>query len=164
MHLPISEVSRQTGIPASAIRYYESCKILPAPHRIGGQRRYDISAVYQLAVVRGAQEAGFSLDEIRVLFGGFRPAVPVSARWQKLAGTKMAELDRQMARIQSMQDVLDRLRTRCHCDTLTECGAAILRASAGTSLVPGAPGHQQEYPEPDQQPRSRFGRNRRRRT
>src|SRR5262245_57613383 len=111
MHLPISEVSRQTCIPASAIRYYESCKILPAPHRIGGQRRYDISAVYQLAVVRRAQEAGFSLDEIRVLFGGFRPAVPVSAPWQKLAGFKMAELDRPAARIRSTNNGLDRLRT-----------------------------------------------------
>jgi len=160
--LPISEVARQTGVPASAIRYYESCRILASPRRVGGQRRYEMSAVYQLAVVRRAQEAGFTLDEIRQLFAGFRPDMPLSARWQKLADTKMADLDRQIARIQSMKDVLERLRTRCHCDTVIECGAAMLAASADTSLAPRAPRHHGEQAESDQQPRSWLRSNRRR--
>jgi MerR family redox-sensitive transcriptional activator SoxR len=131
--LPISEVARQTGVPASAIRYYEARKILPAPERIGGQRRYGAATVYQLAVVRRAQEAGFSLEEIRRLFFGFQSATPVSARWQKLAGEKLAELDAQMARLQTMKDLLERLRTRCRCETINECGAAIQRGRATPS-------------------------------
>jgi MerR family redox-sensitive transcriptional activator SoxR len=126
--LTISEVSRQTGVPASAIRYYESRKILPAPRRIGGQRRYDLAAVNRLAVVRRAQQAGFSLEEIRQLFFGFRDSVPVSRRWQTLAGDKIVELDEQIALIQSMKSLLERLSNRCHCGTVEECGAAILRA------------------------------------
>jgi MerR family transcriptional regulator, redox-sensitive transcriptional activator SoxR len=133
--LPISEVSRQTGVPPSAIRYYESRKILPPPQRIGGQRRYTPAAVYQLAVVRRAQEAGFSLDEIRRLFFGFHTTTPISARWQRLAAEKLTDLDAQMARLQSMKDLLDRLRSRCRCETINECGAAILNARARSTPV-----------------------------
>jgi MerR family redox-sensitive transcriptional activator SoxR len=125
--LTISEVARRVGVRPSAIRYYESRKILPAPRRTGGQRRYGASTVHQLAVVRRAQEAGFSLEDIRQLFFGFRASTPVSMRWQKLAQEKMAELDEQMAQIQSMKDLLERLRTLCRCETVEECGAAIMR-------------------------------------
>jgi MerR family transcriptional regulator, redox-sensitive transcriptional activator SoxR len=128
--LTISQVARQTGVPASAIRYYESRKILPAPRRIGGQRRYEQASVHRLAVVRRAQQAGFSLEEIRKLFFGFRPETPASARWQALAAEKAAELDEQMARIQSMKALIERLRTGCRCDTVEDCGAAILRAGS----------------------------------
>jgi MerR family redox-sensitive transcriptional activator SoxR len=134
--LTISEVARQVGVQASAIRYYESRKILPAPQRIGGQRRYGPAAVHQLAVIRRAQEAGFSLEEIRQIFFGFRPSTPVSARWRKLAESKLAELDEQLARIQSMKELLERLRTRCRCETVDECGAAILRKGFSGCAIP----------------------------
>src|SRR5437660_5066476 len=125
--LTISEVARQVGLRPSAIRYYEQRKLLLPPQRVSGQRRYDDAVLYRLAVVRRAQEAGFSLDEIRQLFFGFRPAMPISARWQKLAEGKIAELNARMARIQSMKDLLERLQTRCQCETVDQCGAGILR-------------------------------------
>jgi len=137
--LTISEVARQAGVAASAIRYYESRKILPAPRRIGGQRRYEQSAVYRLAVVRRAQQAGFSLEEIRRLFFGFRQETPASARWQSLATEKIAELDEQMARIHSMKMLIERLRTRCQCDTVEDCGAAMLCAGSAPAKSPGRP-------------------------
>src|SRR5438309_7121810 len=125
MSLPtISEIARQVGLQTSAIRYYESRKILPAAQRVSGQRRYDAASVYQLAVVRRAQEAGFSLEEIRQLFFGFHPSMPASARWKKLAAGKIVELDEQIARIQAMKDLVQRLQTRCQCETVNECGAA----------------------------------------
>jgi DNA-binding transcriptional MerR regulator len=128
--LTISEVARQAGVQASAIRYYESRKILPVPTRVGGQRRYGVDAVYRLAVIRRAQDAGFSLEEIQHLFFGFRDGTPVSARWQRLAEVKLAELDQQVERIQSMKELLERLRTRCRCNTVSECGAAMLRRAS----------------------------------
>ena len=56
---------------ASAIRYYEQIGILAPARRVSGQRRYDETVLYRLAVVRRAQEAGFTLEEIRRLFFGF---------------------------------------------------------------------------------------------
>jgi MerR family redox-sensitive transcriptional activator SoxR len=124
--LSISEVVRQVGVAASAIRYYEQIGILrPAP-RVSGQRRYDSAAVHRLAVLRRAQEAGFTLEEIRNLLLGFRESVPLSARWKALAARKMIELDARMAQIRAMKELLQNLESRCGCDTIDECGARFL--------------------------------------
>jgi MerR family redox-sensitive transcriptional activator SoxR len=125
-HLSISEVARQVGLRPSAIRYYEQVKILSPPRRVSGQRRYDKGALHQLAVVRRAQEAGFSLNEIRQLLFGFRKSTPISARWRKGAETKIAELDARIKRIQTMKDLLEKLQACCRCETVDQCGAGIL--------------------------------------
>ena len=125
--LTISEVARQVGVRPSAIRYYEQIKILPVAARIAGQRKYTLGAVHQLAVLRRAQEAGFTLDEIRLLFFGFSKSTTISARWRNIAAKKQIELDAQIMRIQQMKDLLKSLETRCQCDTVNQCGAGILR-------------------------------------
>ena len=125
--LSISQVAREIGLRASAIRYYEQVGILPAARRINGQRRYDATVLYRLAVVKRAQEVGFSLGEIRDLFLGFRQPTPVSQRWRKIAEHKLIELDAKMDRIRTMRELLTALQTRCQCDTVDQCGAAILR-------------------------------------
>ncbi|SRR5260370_620563 len=126
--LLISEVARQVGLRPSAIRYYEQIGILMPTRRVAGQRRYDATVLYRLAVVRRAQDAGFTLDEIRQLFFGFRKRMPISDRWKKIAETKLAELDARIERIQSMKDLLQKLQGCCRCETVDECGAGILRS------------------------------------
>jgi MerR family transcriptional regulator, redox-sensitive transcriptional activator SoxR len=121
----ISEMARQVGLRASAVRYYESVGLLPSPRREHGQRRYDQSSLYRLAVVQRARQAGFSLEEIRTLFQGFETGVSAGTRWHQLAEHKLAELEVLSARIRTMQDLLRRIQARCHCVTLEECGKAI---------------------------------------
>ena len=124
----ISEVASRLGVRPSAIRYYEQVGVLPRPGRVSGRRQYDDDALCWLAVVRRAQEAGFTLDEIRTLFFGFGRTTPLSARWKKIATAKIVELDARLQQIQSMKDLLQRLQTRCECKTVRQCGAAILRS------------------------------------
>ena len=92
MALTISEVARQVGLKPSAIRYYEQIGILPKPQRVSGQRRYDNSVLYRLALVQQSRQMGFTLDEVRKLFFGFRTNTPVSERWKKLSARKLTEL------------------------------------------------------------------------
>ena len=129
----ISEVARQANLRPSAIRYYERIRILPMARRVSGQRRYEPSAVYRLAVVRKAQAAGFTLDEIRRLFFGFGKRAPASARWRKLAQYKIHELDSRIEELQRMKDVIERLRANCQCRTLDECGKAMVMTSRANS-------------------------------
>ena len=63
--MAIGEVARRAGVRASALRYYESIGILPAPRRVNGRRRYDGEVLELLTVVRVAQQAGFTAAEIR---------------------------------------------------------------------------------------------------
>src|SRR6185312_11601289 len=124
--LTISAVARQTGLKPSAIRYYEELGILPPPQRISGQRRYDRTVLYRLAVVQRARQAGFALDEIRTLFFGFENGTRAEMRWRKLADRKLTELDALAEQIIIMQDLLKRMKANCHCKTLDQCGKAIL--------------------------------------
>jgi len=123
--LTISEVARAAGLRPSAIRYYESIGILQPVERVGGKRRYDRTAVYRLALVRRAQETGFSLDKIRKLFFGFRQSTPISERWRKLSERKLAELEEMEKQIQHMQAVLRKLRECCTCESIDQCGRGI---------------------------------------
>lgn len=132
-HLTISEVACQVGLRPSAIRYYEELGILPAAERISGQRRYDRTVLYRLAVVQRARQAGFTLDEIRALFFGFQDRTRAETRWRKLADRKLAELKALAEQITSMEGLLKRMKARCHCKTLETCGKAILES--GVSKV-----------------------------
>src|SRR5260370_22157171 len=92
--LTISEVARQVALRASAIRYYEQIGLVPPAQRESGQRRYDTTALYRLALLQWARKLGFTLDAIRRLFFGFLNVTRASARWQTLSRQKLAELDR----------------------------------------------------------------------
>jgi MerR family transcriptional regulator, redox-sensitive transcriptional activator SoxR len=126
--ISISQVARQVGLRASAIRYYEDVGILARARRVSGQRRYDETVLFRLAVVRRAQEAGFTLDEIRRLFFGFSQSTPVSERWKKIAERKMVELDARIEQIQSMRMLLKKLLSCCECETVEKCGEGILKS------------------------------------
>jgi len=139
MSLTISEVAHQVGLKPSAIRYYEELGILPPADRISGQRRYDNTVLYRLAVVQRARQAGFSLDEIRALFFGFHDGTPAAARWQKLANRKLVELNVLAEQIASMQALLRRMKANCHCKTLEVCGKAILEKGISNVQRPPLP-------------------------
>jgi MerR family redox-sensitive transcriptional activator SoxR len=122
----ISDVARVFGLRTSAIRYYEQIGILPPPLRRNGQRRYDNSALFRLAVVQRARETGFTLEEIRELLFGFPPGTRPPKRWHQLSRRKIAELRNQMKRLKQMETLLKRVGN-CRCDALDECGEKILR-------------------------------------
>lgn len=121
MPLSISEVANQTGLRASAIRYYEQIGVLPPAHRVNGQRRYDVTALHRLVVIQRARQTGFTLTEIKQLFFGFHAATPPSVRWRKLKKRKIVELDAMLEHIQSMRHLLQQ-QGKCRCTALEECG------------------------------------------
>jgi MerR family redox-sensitive transcriptional activator SoxR len=122
--MTIGQIARKSGLRASAIRFYERAGLLPKPDRAGNQRRYDDLILDRLALVEFAKACGFTLDEIRRLFGGFRESAPLSARVRGLAGRKLQELDALARRIEVMRAMLARAE-RCRCVDLDECGRRI---------------------------------------
>src|SRR5580700_3471823 len=147
--LTISEVARKVGLQASAIRYYERIGLLPRARRMSGQRRYDTTALYRLAIIRRARQLGFTLTEIRHLFFGFRDVTRASERWRTLSQRKLAELDHLMDGIKAVRGVLKKLMTKCRCDTLDQCGKAIFESMNGdvvARLLPISHRHRAKYP------------------
>lgn len=119
--MTISQVARQVGLRPFAIRYYEQLGILPPARRVNGQRRFDETALYRLAVLQRSRELGFTLDEIRVLFFAFPDGAPSSIRWTSVAQRKLEELGRLMERIRALQSLLEN-QGQCGCTSLEECG------------------------------------------
>jgi MerR family redox-sensitive transcriptional activator SoxR len=133
--LTISEVARQIRLRPSAIRYYERIGLLPPAERQSGQRRYDLTVLYRLAIIQRARQLGFTLTEIRHLFFGFRDVTRPSERWRALSQRKLAELSQLMDGIRAVQGVLKKLMTKCRCDTLDECGKGMFQSMDGQAVA-----------------------------
>jgi len=126
----IGQIARKSGLRASAIRFYERTGLIPKPSRVNGQRRYDDRVLDCLVLIEFAKSCGFTLDEIRQLFGGFtdlgefRNRTPVLGRVRGLAERKIHELDALISRIEVMKATLARAE-RCRCVDAEECARRI---------------------------------------
>ena len=97
--MSIGRLATATGVPASAIRYWERHGLLPEPERRGGQRRYPADAVDRIALLRKCQTAGLSLDEIRE-FQLDRP------RRKAMLAAKLVEIQRRIVDLQHAYELL----------------------------------------------------------
>jgi DNA-binding transcriptional MerR regulator len=119
--LTIGEVARQAGVAATALRYYEQIGLVPEPARLGGQRRYDDSVLARLEVIALCKAAGFSLEEIQLLFADDAPGRPVS---RALAEAKLAEIDAHMESLARARAVIE-WGMRCTCPSIDACTCGI---------------------------------------
>ena len=94
--MQIGALARTSGLAASTIRFYESKGLLPpASRQANGYRDYPPQAPALLALIASAQQAGFTLDEIRAI-------LPPDLRdWQHQS--LVAALTRKLADINAMQ-------------------------------------------------------------
>ncbi len=66
--MKIGELAQQSGLSASSIRFYEAQGLIPKVERLGnGYRRYPPQVLQTLNIIRCAQQAGFSLEELKQL-------------------------------------------------------------------------------------------------
>ncbi|OBI89807.1 MerR family transcriptional regulator [Mycobacterium asiaticum] len=121
MQLTIGDVARDAGIAATTLRYYEQIGLVPAPERKGGQRRYDDSILSRLEVIRLCKSAGFSLEEIQLLFADDAPGRPAS---RALAERKLVEIDAQIASLARAREVIE-WGMRCTCPSIDACSCGV---------------------------------------
>ncbi len=119
--LTIGELSVRSGVPSSALRFYEARGLIAAGRTGGNQRRYDRAELRRVAFIRIAQRVGLSLDEIAAALATLPDSrTPTKADWARLSARWRARLDDQIA-------VLERLRDRltscigCGCLSLQRC-------------------------------------------
>jgi len=115
------DVTQRTGVAQTALRYYEQVGLLPAPERVGGQRRYPESVLLRLEVIRLCKAAGFTLDEIQLLFADDAPGRPAS---RGLGETKLAEIDARISELQRAREIIE-WGMRCTCPSIDDCTCGI---------------------------------------
>ena len=125
----IGELSRRSGVPASALRYWEQVGLFPRVPRVSGRRDYGDESLRRVGLLLLAQECGFTLAETRRLFSPGLDGKPPSARWEMLADVKLAEIERVERLLHRMRSALEGVRS-CHCVDLDTCGALALQELA----------------------------------
>jgi DNA-binding transcriptional MerR regulator len=66
----IGELAKRSGLRASRIRFYEAQGLISVTRRTNGYRTYSADALVALNIITSAQDAGFTLEEIRRLMPG----------------------------------------------------------------------------------------------
>lgn len=106
--MDISEVARRSGVAASALRYYERKGLIHSLAAQGARRKFAPTVLDQLSLIALGQVAGFSLDEIRVMF------TPDGAAHidRTMLSAKADELERMVKRLKA---VIEGLRHAAAC-------------------------------------------------
>lgn len=118
--LTIGEVARRAGLLPTTLRYYESIGLLPNPTRENGSRRYTPEVFERLQMIQTAQQAGFTLAEVRVLFDEILWSDAPAAKWNSLIQRKLQEINSMLVNIQSMKRLLEDILD-CDNEHLAEC-------------------------------------------
>jgi DNA-binding transcriptional MerR regulator len=114
--LSITEVGETTGLPSSALRYYEKAGLIRPAARIGGRRQYDVSVLQRLAAISLLQEAGFTIAEVRQLLGSGGSY----KRLRSMAEQKIKDIDAHVARVAAARELLV-AALRCDCSGIDTC-------------------------------------------
>ena len=129
--LDITEVARRSGVPASTLRFYEEKGLLSSIGRRGLRRLFDPGVLERLALIALGRAAGFSLEEIALMFApDGRPRID-----RQMLVSKAEELDRTIRRLSAMRDSL-RHAAACPAPGHMECPTfrRILRAAASGAM------------------------------
>ena len=102
--LTISEVSRRSGVAASALRFYEERHLIESERAGSGHRRYPRAALRRIAFIVFAQRMGLTLQEVAVELAKL-PAnrVPERTDWAKLSSSWTKRIDERIAELEATE-------------------------------------------------------------
>lgn len=130
--LDIAEVSKRTGQPASTLRYYEERGLIKSIGRRGLKRIFEPEVLERLALITLGRAAGFSLQEINVMF---TKSDGLNLDREKLQA-KANELDNMIKNLKVIRDGLCHT-AKCPAPSHMECPSfrRVIKA-AGRGLIP----------------------------
>ncbi|WP_119391802.1 redox-sensitive transcriptional activator SoxR [Taklimakanibacter lacteus] len=119
--LTINQISRRSGVAASALRYYEERGLIASERAGSGHRRFPRAILRKLAFIVFAQRLGMSLDEIRAELDKL-PAdhVPKGRDWARLSGPWTKRIDERIAELERLKAGLAEC-IGCGCLSLDRC-------------------------------------------
>ena len=131
--LTIQEISRRSGVAASALRFYEARGLIRSERAGSGHRRFPRAVLRRIAFIVFAQRIGLTLDEI----GGELARLPSDRApgrrdWSRLTRTWTARIDERIAELERLRAGLTEC-IGCGCLSLDRCQLANPGDRAGRS-------------------------------
>jgi MerR family redox-sensitive transcriptional activator SoxR len=122
--LTISEVSRRSGVAASALRFYEERGLIESERAGSGHRRYPRPVLRRIAFIVFAQRVGLTLDEIGEELSKLPPdRVPTRREWSRLSRGWSGRIDQRIAELERLKLGLTEC-IGCGCLSLDRCQLA----------------------------------------
>jgi DNA-binding transcriptional MerR regulator len=141
--MDISEVSKQSGVAASTLRFYEEKGLIRSIGRHGLKRVFGPSVLERLALITLGRSVGFSLDDLAPMLGSEgKPKID-----RELLSAKAEEIDHSIRKLMAMRDGL-RHAAICSAPSHMECPKfrrilGLAAAGAFAAAEPIAPGGKQ---------------------
>jgi MerR family redox-sensitive transcriptional activator SoxR len=119
--LTIGEVSRRSGVAASALRFYEERGLIRSQRAGSGHRRFPRSVLRRIAFIVFAQRVGLSLEEIGEALAKLPPdRAPTRRDWSRLSSGWSARIDERIAELERLKLGLTEC-IGCGCLSLERC-------------------------------------------
>ena len=122
--ITIGELSRRSGVAASALRFYEQRGLIVSERAGSGHRRYRRPVLRLIAFIVFAQRVGLTLDEIASELAKLPPQrAPNRRDWSRLSSTWTSRIDQRIAELERLKDGLTEC-IGCGCLSLDRCRLA----------------------------------------
>src|ERR1700678_4070902 len=122
--LTITEVSRRSGVAASALRFYEQRGLITSERAGSGHRRYPRPVLRRIAFVVFAQRIGLTLEEIGIELARLPAGHAPSRRdWSRLTNAWAHRIDGRIAELERLKLGLTEC-IGCGCLSLDRCKLA----------------------------------------
>ena len=122
--LTIGEVSRRSGVAASALRFYEQRGLITAERTGSGHRHFPRPVLRRIAFIVFAQRVGLTLDEIGAELAKLpREGAPTRRDWSRLTRTWSSRIDQRIHELERLREGLTEC-VGCGCLSLDRCKLA----------------------------------------
>jgi MerR family transcriptional regulator, redox-sensitive transcriptional activator SoxR len=122
--LTIGEVSRRSGVAASALRFYEERGLIASERAGAGHRRFPRPVLRRIAFIVFAQRIGLSLHEIGAELSKLPPdRAPTRRDWARLSSGWTERIDERISELQRLKAGLTEC-IGCGCLSLDRCRLA----------------------------------------
>jgi MerR family redox-sensitive transcriptional activator SoxR len=122
--LTIGEVSRRSGVAASALRFYEQRGLITAERTGSGHRHFPRPVLRRIAFIVFAQRVGLTLDEIGTELAKLPlEAAPTRRDWSRLTRAWSSRIDQRIHELERLREGLTEC-IGCGCLSLDRCKLA----------------------------------------
>jgi MerR family transcriptional regulator, redox-sensitive transcriptional activator SoxR len=119
--LSVGEVSRRTGVPVSALHFYERRGLIVAARTAGNQRRYPRHMLRRISLIVVAKRLGVPLAELAEVFATVPASrAPTTAEWRRLSRAWKERLEERRRTIERLERDLAGC-IGCGCLSLKAC-------------------------------------------
>ena len=119
--LTIQEISRRSGVAASALRFYEERGLIKSQRSGAGHRRFPRAELRRIAFIVFAQRVGLSLEEIGAELAKLPASrAPTGKDWSRLSSAWGARIGERIAELQRLKAGLTEC-IGCGCLSLGRC-------------------------------------------